>query len=1452
MFPSSNVAPARLAFLFSSDAERRGENGGIRCPHNRASPTLTLPQPGPSLSVHLRHLPQFTPLPLRVDDPQRDDILDSEQFRMPSGKPKVDRQELSRGLRAKAPLAAQFEDCFQASIQLTQLTDALQASRPHSDELQVHHLTQDCKDKLRVWGDDSGASSRALDYALKCSPNVVRQTEDLLTDLHEVLHQAVALVRPQLESVFESDKPDSSAGEEPATAAEGLGGHAAPEDQDADSGPERFVSEALDVIACLVKLLPTFRTPMDEEDQESAIRNSDVYTDSVDWHIQMAIEAFPPASKALAERLGTNNWRRSQYLHRLQDRPRTATTATQPELGRQVSNRALTRNMSLVGRPTTVANSRQSSRQAIWADYSDTATTVDSHVPSVISVVLRSDQNSATSMSGSQQPSVLQHLVLPEPPVDLATTEEFECPYCHFELPLTVSAHGMTREEWVDHIHLDLKPYMCTFDDCSWSNVMFGVKKDWFQHELEFHRSRTVWSCGICRSDFDVEKDFVAHLMDSHQHLETENLSPMVDSCKRYSQDEPSVLCHLCGLSCSGLADLEDHAGGHLELFALAAIHDPEFTSPEDACSEGYNNMIDEYLDDLEPPVTEAKTIRATSPPPPANGGAVAISRIADTSDASNLDDLDKEVIRKQRGPQWNANLKQKVQTFLDKQAVPGKDSDKPKHTNIPERDKAFLGRDDDLEAIHKCLPMGQICTVTGRGGIGKTAIAKEYLHRYINKYKYIFWVEAENAGTCQEKYNMIASVLDTSDKPLPDQGGRTYLVRECLTKAESRWLLIFDNVATWNDIARYVPKALARSKGSVLITSRSTGMPGLMGLPPWQNQVHVELAPWSLDHSREFLLTSISKLKRDNLRAHEEYELAEKVVEVVERLPLAVNMIVGYIKVSRCSLAEFLEMWEERASRRRPRRRRVAALEAGIDNTIDSLWDIGIGEVRANCRKLLDVLSFLDPENIPKSLLVGDHDEEYLDFLHVDETLRYKRMIEQLDRQKLIDIKMDDGEPAYGIHRVLQQKIQFDLDDYSFADAFRKAFRLIRKRFPRANSQQVPVPKDMEICRRHMPHVFNFHHIFTEHFKEHKITSTGGVQPVELSELFYDAGFYVWGGQATAYEGLPFLGTADKILDDMESQPNAKVRADIHCMTGLLLLNMGYEERARGTTRLKEAWEIRKAIYDLDSTLDNDVLSQNAANDYCLCLMNTYRFEEAGKILNGCLERYQTVYGPESENPFEYSKYYGNFSIILLWEGRVEEAIRSIEKSLVLTEKFSGKNSQYYRRLFMLACAFLQVGDTQKAFETHLEALNARLELQGKHHENTILSMYAVGATYHHLGDIDNAIEYIKQCIKAARDARWSEEALGRARYHLALLYEERGGEEEAARLLMEEAKKVLDKFRHYAPWKIREAGNDMMIFDDMQGTFTGRYTGRNLLRHLQDRAKRQQEEQRQQGMQT
>ena len=93
------------------------------------------------------------------------------------------RLEASRSLRAKAPIAAHFEDCFQA---FQQLFDSLKVNESNSE---LHNIAKDCGLRFKIWGDDSGASSRALDYALRSSPVVKRQTLRLLKDLSSFLEQ---------------------------------------------------------------------------------------------------------------------------------------------------------------------------------------------------------------------------------------------------------------------------------------------------------------------------------------------------------------------------------------------------------------------------------------------------------------------------------------------------------------------------------------------------------------------------------------------------------------------------------------------------------------------------------------------------------------------------------------------------------------------------------------------------------------------------------------------------------------------------------------------------------------------------------------------------------------------------------------------------------------------------------------------------------------------------------------------------------------------------------------------------------------------------------------------------------------------------------------------------------------------------------------------------------------
>lgn len=88
-------------------------------------------------------------------------------------------------IREKALLAALFEDCLQAFLQLTS------ATKVNLRWNLCYSRVKDNYSRLSVWGNETGASSRhldrSLDYKLRKSSRLQIKTAELLGDLHATL-----------------------------------------------------------------------------------------------------------------------------------------------------------------------------------------------------------------------------------------------------------------------------------------------------------------------------------------------------------------------------------------------------------------------------------------------------------------------------------------------------------------------------------------------------------------------------------------------------------------------------------------------------------------------------------------------------------------------------------------------------------------------------------------------------------------------------------------------------------------------------------------------------------------------------------------------------------------------------------------------------------------------------------------------------------------------------------------------------------------------------------------------------------------------------------------------------------------------------------------------------------------------------------------------------------------
>ena len=803
-------------------------------------------------------------------------------------------------------------------------------------------------------------------------------------------------------------------------------------------------------INCLLKLLPALQDPAPKD-----IYRKDSSSAEANFDIEIARKMFPMASFSLSCRLGFANLKRRQYLRDLEFRNRPIPNLKLNSKSNQVqqqdssffSRSDFTRFGHRIGFSSHQDNRSQGTSEEGLSSTKDT----------IFSRPNNFSRQSATSIADSDVPMRLYRYDVPKLPITLNIGNSFECRYCGQEIICGV--HINSVDDWAHHIYMDLEPYLCTIDNCIRADKTFGIREDWFQHELENHRLKKVWCCPACDSEFDEKDDLEFHLSEKHKtSFDPDSVSAVASLCERFSERmELNQPCPLCGWSMETPTAIKEHISDHLEQLALSSIENEEsdllshandeasFESkikfkllndfleeqrgyipqlshglPDEDGSADSNLAFAEDSDDegisrnvKRPEIIVKQTSRASRPPMQRRGDSwmSKVNSFLDKQPAVN------ESHDKQPATQTNVGLwKTKVEDFLDNQpmdedqysAAPNIEDGlqspilegltqlnilakppRPFRTKPPPRNEDFIGRDEYLANLHRTLSNpGTICILNGVGGIGKTDAAIEYTYRYEEAFSYIFWISAESTVSCADTYSLIATqfVLAPEDTDY-DQDRLITLSREFLEQPDKRWLLVFDNVDTWLAIEEYLPTESPNIKGSILITSRKSDL----RCNSTSSKCHtIQLGQLTLDEGRQLLLQSMQPtLSQKEMAFHPEYKLAGEIASLAERLPLALAHIAGYIQVSKCTLTDFVQLWNERRRHTRGSVQAPNPLALSTDKALETVWNIGLREVTIDARELLNILAFLDSETIQKKLLIGEHEEPSLDFLHSDQAFR-------------------------------------------------------------------------------------------------------------------------------------------------------------------------------------------------------------------------------------------------------------------------------------------------------------------------------------------------------------------------------------------------------------------------------------------------------------------------------
>ncbi|HWQ20416.1 MAG TPA: FxSxx-COOH system tetratricopeptide repeat protein [Methanotrichaceae archaeon] len=620
-------------------------------------------------------------------------------------------------------------------------------------------------------------------------------------------------------------------------------------------------------------------------------------------------------------------------------------------------------------------------------------------------------------------------------------------------------------------------------------------------------------------------------------------------------------------------------------------------------------------------------------------------------------------------------------------------------------RNLSFTGRESLLRNLRTALTTGRnvVLTqaVTGLGGMGKTQLALEYAYRHEGDYRVIWWVRSEEPATLVADYARLApklGLLGYDPAHLENSAG---IVRQWLENNPG-WLLIFDNSQNPEVLEKYLPKT---GSGHVIITSKN---------PNWETMAKpLEVLEFTRDESIEFLLKRTGQNDK---------KAAEALANALGDLPLALEQAGAYIRETPGeSLVGYLEIFKKR---------RVGILKLGkprnYPDTIATTWNISIEAARREAHAsldLLNLLSFMAPDQIPKSLLIdgSEHLSEPLASA-VKDKVELDKSLASLRRYSLISFSGD----LLSVHRLVQAVTRDRLsrdDQKKWAEA---AVKIVDKAFP-YDSDNVST---WDVCSALMPHA---------------MASIGYAEEMGAavsSRLLSQVGLYL-SERAEFHAAKSSIKRALKIDENAYGPDHPNVARYVNNI-GTVLKDLGDFEGARKC--FKRALKIDEKAYGLDHP--------NVARD----VNNLGLVLQAQGDLNGgrkCFERAlkidEKAYDPD--HPI-VARAVNNLGLVLQDLGDLEGARKCFERALRIDEKAYGPDHPTVATdVNNLGSVLQDLGELDDARKFYKRALKIDEKVYGLDHPIVARDVNNLGSVLQAMGDLGEARKCLERALKVFRD---------------------------------------------------------------------------------------------------
>jgi tetratricopeptide (TPR) repeat protein len=589
-----------------------------------------------------------------------------------------------------------------------------------------------------------------------------------------------------------------------------------------------------------------------------------------------------------------------------------------------------------------------------------------------------------------------------------------------------------------------------------------------------------------------------------------------------------------------------------------------------------------------------------------------------------------------------------------------------------------------------------------------KTQVALEYAYRHREKSCCsIFWVHANSEARFTQGYNDIAQKANLS----PDLKGENLLraVQQWIER-QKNWLLVLDNADNLGifknsfsnyqenqdqslslELLRFVPKC---SSGAVIWTSRDGSIIGsLVGVGKG-----IQLSSMTDQESLKLLQKLTNRLETT-----EPSQPEDGLLDLLERLPLAIAQAAAYIRKTNISILAYITLFKKSEDRQSSLlgKEFIDRYRSDVPNSVMQTWLISMRQIakESPCAEtILNIAAFFDNRGLPFELLQASAGR---DVSEDDVLLAASRLAEYSFLQ--VQRAEDEALPTYEQHRLVQLATRQAFNSEQKRLFLVKALEIITDLFPSGGHET------WNTCKLYLPHAVK---VIAASEAEGYFNQV----PVLLARM----GIHYWEqGRSDEAEKLEV-----QVLELRKS-----VLGEKHPDTIRAMANLASTWRQQG--RSDEAEKLQVQVLELRKSVlgekhpDTIRAMANLASTW----WQQGQSDEAEKLGVQVLELRKSVLGEKHPDTITAM---ANLASTWWQQGRSDEAEKLGVQVLELRKSVLGeKHPDTITAMANLASTWQQQGRSDEAEKLRVQVLELQKSVLGEKHPDTITAMANLAVTY-------------------------------------------------------------------------------------------------------------------------